>query len=165
MNEIYQNMLKWLSCLGFGIVGYLAPTFPFMLICLFAILVDCLTAWRLSKRVKKRHPEKIVHDKFESEKFWGIFPKMLVVFLVIVLAHMIDASIFPMFDMYLSNCVAGVFSLYEIWSILENESSENDDSWARFLQKFMVNKASRHIEGLQEAFDEMRKEKENGYTN
>ena len=38
-----------------------------------------------------------------------------------------------------------VFLFYEIWSCLENWSSENKQPIARALQRIMVNKAERHL--------------------
>ena len=36
--------------------------------------------------------------------------------------------------------VVGVFLFYEVWSCLENWSSENDNKIAKALQRIMVNK-------------------------
>jgi hypothetical protein len=38
-----------------------------------------------------------------------------------------------------------VFLFYEVWSCLENWSSENDQPIAKALQRVMVNKAERHL--------------------
>lgn len=148
-------MWVWIGAL----LSLLAPTVPFIAICGFAAVLDCLTAWRLARRVKRRHPEipdEQIHDKFESERMWGLFPKLLVLYGCIVLAHLIDVYIITSGDIPLPNFIAGAFCFYELWSILENESSENGHSWARFLQKIMVNKAERHIDGLRDAIKDMK---------
>lgn len=141
-----------------GVLAIFAPMVPFLVICIFAACIDSITAWRLARRVKKKYPESKPHVKFESEKFFGIFSKMFILFSCIILSFLIDTYIFPMFDIYLANFVAGAFCIYEMWSILENESSENPRSWAKLLQKIMVNKASRYIEGLGEALEDLKKE-------
>lgn len=41
--------------------------------------------------------------------------------------------------------VVGFFFVYQVWSILENWSSENDKKIAIALQRIMVNKAERHF--------------------
>ena len=41
--------------------------------------------------------------------------------------------------------VVAVFLFYELWSCLENWSSENDKPIAKALQRIMVNKAERHL--------------------
>ena len=157
----YSNIiLRWIF-VGLGAVfSVLEPTVPFALICLFAAFLDCISAWRLARRTKRHHPEipeEQIHDKFESDKLWNMFPKLAVLYGCIVLCHFIDQYIYPFLDLYLPNAVAGAFCFRELWSILENESSENPNSWARLAQKVMVNKAARHIEGLGKAMEDMGK--------
>ena len=155
----YSNIvLRWIF-VGLGAVfSVLEPTVPFALICLFAAILDCISAWRLARRIKRHHPEipeDQIHDKFESDKFWRLFPKLAIVYRCIVLCHFIDHYIYPFLDLYLSNAVAGAFCFRELLSIFENESSENPSSWARLAQKVLVNKAARHIEGLGKAIEDM----------
>ena len=157
----YSNIiLRWIF-IGLGAVfSMLKPTVPFALICLFAAILDCISAWRLARRIKRHHPEipeDRIHDKFESDKFWRLFPKLAIVYGCIVLCHFIDHYIYPFLDLYLSNAVAGAFCFRELLSIFENESSENPSSWARLAQKVLVNKAARHIEDLGKAMGEMGK--------
>lgn len=157
----YSNIiLRWMF-IGLGAVfSVLKPTVPFALICLFAAILDCISAWRLARRIKRHHPEipeDQIHDKFESDKFWRLFPKLAIVYGCIVLCHFIDHYIYPFLDLYLSNAVAGAFCFRELLSIFENESSENPSSWARLAQKVLVNKAARHIEDLGKAMGEMGK--------
>lgn len=161
MNDFPSIIARWLFFILGGIWGYLEPTLPFALVCLFAVFIDAISAWRLAKRVRRHHPEipdEKIHDKFESEKAWKCFPTLLIIYSLIAICHLIDTVIFPFLDMYLANFMAGGFSLYQVWSILENESSENPRSWAKFLQKFMVNKASRHIEEFGEAINSLKDE-------
>lgn len=148
-------IIKWAFIIVGGIIGSIEPTVPFALICLFASCLDCVTAWRLARRIKRKYPQSKPHVKFESEKFFSIFTKFLILFGCIILAYLIDTYIFYMFDMYLANMVAGSFCIYELWSILENESSENSKSWAKLLQKIMINKASRYIEGLEDSIKDI----------
>lgn len=42
--------------------------------------------------------------------------------------------------------VVGVFLFYEVWSCLENWSSENDNKIAKALQRIMVNKIERLLD-------------------
>lgn len=144
-----------------AILGFLTPMIPFAVICIFAAIIDSITAWRLAIRIKKKYPDSKPHVKFESEKFFGIFSKMFVLFSCIILAFLIDTYIFHMFDMYLANAVAGSFCLYEMWSILENESSENNSSWAKVLQKVMVNKAKKYLDEIGDVLEDLKEEKEN----
>ena len=163
MEKIYEYISKCLVwCIG-GVWGYLEPTIPFALICFFAICLDVYSAWRLAKRIRKNHPEipeDKVHDKFESEKAKKIFPTMLMISSVVVLFFLMDKYIFTMTELYLANWAAGGFCLVQAWSVLENESSENGATWAKALQKIMVNKAARHVEDAQEIIDILKKYKD-----
>lgn len=150
-------IIKWIFVIVGGILGSIAPTIPFALICLFASCLDCVTAWRLARRIKRKYPDSKPHVKFESEKFFSIFTKFLILFGCIILAYLIDVSIFPMIDLYLANMVAGSFCIYELWSILENESSESSKPWAKVLQKIMINKASRYLEDIGDTIKEVNK--------
>ena len=144
-NNMIENLIKIL--LGFlgAVCAYLQPTMPFVLICTLAVIYDCYTAFRLSKRVKAKHPG--ANDgKFKSNYAKRIFNTILKIYALIVLAYMIDDFIFPFVDLYLANVIAGCFCFVQVWSILENESSENDNRWAKVLQKVMVNKAERHFD-------------------
>lgn len=141
----HYTLTKWVVSLMGGLIVLLQPTIPFILICLVAILIDCLTAWRLSVRIKLKNGKSTA--KFRSKKFGKVIESILEVFAVIVLAHLIDKKIMTMFDgLYLANYVAAVFCFKQVWSILENISSENDAPWAKQLQKIMVNKSERHLD-------------------
>ena len=127
--------------------GLVEPTIPFAGICLFAILIDCLTAWRLGKRVKAQNPKAKTDDaKFRSSYARRMFYTLCSVYACTVLGWLIDTRMFPFADLYLASFISGGFCLVQLLSILENESSCNDAQWARVLQKVLVNKAARHLD-------------------
>ena len=147
--EIFKyvgQFMKWLFVGTGALLSYLKPTIPFMLICVLATAIDCWSAYSLSKRVRKKHPD--ANDgKFKSKYANKIFTTLLKVCALIVLVFVIDRIIIPTEQgLYLPNIVAGMFCLVQVWSILENESSENDAKWAHVLQRIMVNKAERHFD-------------------
>jgi len=125
--------------------GLIQPTIPFAAICFFAILLDCFTAWRLSRRVKKKHPE-ASDGKFKSSYARRMFVTLFIVYACTFLAFLIDEYIYPFVDLYLANWISGGFCLVQLLSVLENESSENDHHWAKVLQKVLVDKAARHFD-------------------
>lgn len=130
-----------------AIWGLLEPTIPFAGICLFAILIDCLTAWRLGNRVKAINPNAKEDDaKFKSKYARRMFYTVCVVYACTVLGWLIDTYIYPFVDLYLANFISGGFCLVQLLSVLENESSCNDARWAKVLQKVLVNKAARHLD-------------------
>ena len=136
---------KWLFAAFGAAIGYLKPTIPFALICLAAVALDCYSAFQLSKRVRKKSPD--ANDgKFKSKYANRVFNTIIKVYALIVLAYFVDRIIIPTENgLYLPNIVAGMFCFVQVWSFLENESSENNANWARVLQRIMVNKAERHF--------------------
>lgn len=127
--------------------GLLEPTIPFAGICLFAILMDCFTAYRLGRRVKKQKPNLAADEaKFRSSYARRMFYTLCIIYACTVLGWLIDTYMYPFVDLYLANFISGGFCLVQLLSILENESSCNDAHWAKVLQKVLVNKAARHLE-------------------
>lgn len=151
--------------------GLLEPTIYFGAICFFAIVLDCITAWRLDRRVKKAYPKQAKKDdgKFRSDYATKMFYTLLIVYACTFLGYLIDKVIYPFVDLYLANWIAGGFCLVQLVSILENESSCNGAHWAKVLQKVLVNKSARHleidpkdIEGDEEKGSNERKEDDDG---
>lgn len=130
----------------FGAVcATLEPTVPYILVCTLAVFADCVSAWLLSKRVKKKHPGKS-QGKFKSNAAGRVFLSLLKIYSLILLTQLIDTYIMPSWDMHLSNIVAGAVCFWQLWSILENESSCNDAKWANLAQKIMIDKTERHFD-------------------
>lgn len=127
-----------------SVFAILEPTFPFVLICTLAVLADCYTAWALSRRVKKKFPG--ANDgKFKSHYAGRVFITLIKVYSIIILAFLADNYI-CITPMYLPNIIAGAIFFWQLWSMLENESSCNNARWARILQRIMVDKTERHFD-------------------
>lgn len=158
MEKIITIVGKSMIWLLGAVWGYLQPTLPFAGICFFAIVLDCFTAWRLAQRIKIYHPELGSDGKFRSDKAKKIFSTLFVIYACIVLGYAIDTKICTGASLGVANWIAGGFCFVQLWSILENESSENGSTWAKVLQKIMVNKASRHIGEISSTIDEVMSE-------
>lgn len=128
-----------------GMVGILEPTIPFAGVLLFAIILDCLSAFDLSRRLKKKYPDKTT-GKFRSEYALRMLRTFIQMYSVIVLVFLVETYIIPMHKLNLTNYVATLCCTIQLWSVLENFSSESEKSWAKVLQKIMVNKAERHFD-------------------
>ena len=147
-----SNIHSILSLVGKHIMGVMGacvamirPTFPFILVCTLAVLADCYTAWSLSRRVKKRFPG--ANDgKFKSNYAGRVFITLIKVYSLTILVHLIDAMVFPEIALHLPQVVAGAVCFWQIWSMLENESSCNDAKWAKIAQRVMVDKTERHFD-------------------
>lgn len=147
-----SNIHSILSLVGKHIMGVMGacvamirPTFPFIIVCTLAVLADCYTAWSLSRRVKKRFPG--ANDgKFKSNYAGRVFITLIKVYSLTILVHLIDAMVFPEIALHLPQVVAGAVCFWQIWSMLENESSCNDAKWAKIAQRIMVDKTERHFD-------------------
>lgn len=147
-NQFLSDALRW----GFGALGavtaVLAPSLPYILICTLTILADCYTAWSLSKRVRKAHPDRVGRDggKFNSHHFGTVVLTMMKAWTSIIMAFLMQRYITDGMPVDLTKVVAGVICFWQILSILENESSCNGARWAVILQRILVDKTSRHFD-------------------
>ena len=87
----YPRMLA--SVIG-ALCAFLQPTFPFMLVCTIFILADCISAFSLSRRVKRQYPEKRKDNKFHSKHSGKVVITLVKVYLLIVLAFLVETYIF-----------------------------------------------------------------------
>lgn len=163
MNYISET-LRWVFTALGAIVAILEPTFPYLLICTLMIIADCYTAWSLSRRARKAHPDKISIDgkKFRSHNFGKVIMTLLKAYTLIVMAFFIQRYITNGLPIDLTKVAAGAICFWQLWSILENESSCNGAKWAKVLQKILVDKTSRHFDIDLSEITDNEKEEENG---
>ena len=121
------------------------PQLHFVIICLIAMLMDCVSAWHLNYRVRKRYGNKAADGKFKSASFGKVFVNIIKVMAMLVLAGLLQKHVFEDLPIRLSNIIAGAVCFWQIWSILENESSCNDAKWAKIAQRIMIDKTARHF--------------------
>lgn len=158
---VVSNVTRFVAAVIGLLWAWIEPTIPFVLICAFAVLVDCITAWRLNRRIRKRYTKEVADGKLKSNNMFKMVSDLCIIFLCVVLAHHIDNTILAhMGGLHMSSYVAAIFCLTQFVSILENESSCNGSIWAMALQKVLADKTSRHIELTSEEFEQMKKEQE-----
>lgn len=162
LNSTQSLILRYFCSFLVGCIGILEPTVNLVLLCLIFIIMDVYSAWDLGKRVKKKYNiDKQDFGKFSSEKAGYALDTLLKLIVLILGANIIDILLLPT-PINLANYFAVTFCGWELWSILENFSSENEKGWARLLQKIMVNKSKRLLDGLdiEEIVDGVIKERE-----
>ena len=71
---------------------------------------------------------------------------LIKIYVLIILAFLIETFIFEGLQLKLSNIAAGAVCFWQLWSMLENESSCSDERWAKVLQKVLVDKTERHFD-------------------
>jgi hypothetical protein len=75
-----------------------------------------------------------------------VFELILVIPFGLMLAHWTSVYVLAGLDIPLPKIFAGIVIFWQLWSILENESSCSSANWAKVLQKIMVDKTSRHFD-------------------
>lgn len=150
-----------LFCSVVAFATFLEPTYMLILVCFFAIIADCYTAWRLAVRLKRKYPLHPNVGKFQSKKSKKIVDSMIQVLIAVILAYLLDEVIIIGANLYLQYYTAGAIGVYNFISVLENISSESDKNWAKFLQRFLINKAERHT-GI--PLDELKREVESNFS-
>lgn len=147
MNNISDIFRPLFSLIG-AAIATIAPTLPYIIICTLLILADCYTAWQLGKRVKKAHPKRVRKDghKFASSHFGKVLITLMKSYFLVIVAYFIQHYITDGLPIDLTKIAAGAICFWQLWSILENESSCNGAKLATILQKILVDKTSRHFD-------------------
>jgi len=147
------------AVLGF-LWAYLEPTVPYALLCVFAVMLDCLTAYRLNRRIKRLLPNAKTDGKLKSARMSKMISDLTVVWLCILLAVGVEDKLLGhLGNLHLGQYVAAIFVLCTSVSILENESSCNGAVWARAVQKVVTSKVSRHLDIDEEELEKLLSEK------
>lgn len=147
MNNL-SEFLRWVFTAIGAVIAILEPTLPYLIICTIMIFADCFTAWQLSRRARKAHPNRVSDDgkKFKSQHFDKVIVTVLKAWALIIMAFLMQRHITDGLPLDLTKVAAGAICFWQLWSILENESSCSDAKWAKILQKILVDKTSRHFD-------------------
>jgi undecaprenyl pyrophosphate phosphatase UppP len=146
-----SNFIKVVGTLIFAsISAALQAVMPLIILALAFVIADCITAWRLSRRVHKNgchNGKKGSCGKFKSHKMAkAVIELIIVIPFGLLLAYFTQIYLFEGINIRLPQIFAGVVIFWQLWSILENESSCNDAKWAKVLQKILVDKTARHFD-------------------
>ena len=108
MNHI-SEFLRWVFTAIGAIVAILEPTLPYLIICTLMIFADCFTAWQLSKRARKAHPERVSDDgkKFKSQHFGKVIMTVLKAWALIIMAFLMQTHITDGLPIDLTKVAAG----------------------------------------------------------
>lgn len=140
---IADKLAQYIFSIAGGLLVAFEAAIPFFIPCLIVTGLDIWAAYCLARRVHEKYPDK-ADGKFKSTYKYRIMLTMILALLAIIFAHYVDTEVIKDSNMMV-RYVVGIFFFYQIWSILENWSSENDNKIAKALQRIMVNKAERHL--------------------
>ena len=148
MNDIHFAVRYILSFLAAIVGNAFFSILPLAALCFVFVLLDCLTAWRLSRRVRATYGDDKSSGKFRSDKFKNAVIEMVItVPIALLLAYFVQLYIFEGSNIHLPQIVSGIIIFRRFWSMLENISSgDRDEVWAKALQRIMIDKAERHLD-------------------
>jgi len=153
-----EKILQYITSIIAGFIFAFETSLVFFIPCFLTSIVDIISAWQLSRRIKKNYPKK-TDGKFKSIHLTHTLQKLFIVFISIIVANYVDVYIIKDTDFSVRFVVA-VFLFYEIWSILENWSSANNNKFAKILQQVMINKAERYLQiDIKDILNKKEKEK------
>ena len=131
-----------------SVMAFVGPVVPYGVICTAMIIADLISARMLAHRVRRRSscgvkPKSL---KFSSRRFGATVVTLVKTYALLLLAHGVDTVIIAG-DAQLSllRFCAALICFWQLWSILENESSANDSTWARIAQRILIDKTERHL--------------------
>ena len=143
---------------GLALITFIEPTLNFFYGIVAVITLDCISAYNLNRRVKKKYPN-YATGKLESKKALKVIYTIGKVYGVILIIWFIEKNILKDLSFDITKYVAALFCFIQLISVLENESSCNNAWWARALQKFLMDKSKRHFD-IDINIDELKKEQE-----
>ena len=144
-------MLNTTRCICAAIGGFLwslvLPVMPYAALCTAMVAADTVTAWTLSRRVARAHPDRAAAGagKFQSRRLAKTLVTMAKIYALLLLAHAADVVLSPPLAVSMLRFCAGAVCFWQAVSVLENESSCSNASWARIARRFLIDKAARHL--------------------
>lgn len=131
---------------GAAVTAFVGPVLPYGAICTAMIIADLISARMLGRRLSRRAPASARSTKFSSRRLGDSVMTLIRSYALLLLSHGIDLVIICGTEPFsMLRFSAGLICFWQLWSILENESSANDARWARIAQRILVDKTERHL--------------------
>lgn len=137
------------ATLGGTATALLAPALPYAGVCTMMVVADMVTAWTLSRRVARKHPDRAARNdagKLQSRGLGKMLVTLTRVYALLLMAMALDAVLLPEGGGRILRFCAGAVCFWQAISVLENESSCSDARWARAARRYLVDKARRHLQ-------------------
>ena len=131
-----------------SVMAFVEPVVPYGVICTAMIVADLLSARMLARRVRRRVADAVKPDvlKFSSRRLGATVVTLVKTYALLLLAHGVDVVIIAdAAPISLLRFCAALICFWQLWSILENESSANSSTWARIAQRILIDKTERHL--------------------
>lgn len=143
--EAQVNLLKPLAAaLASAATAVIRPALPAVALCTAMIAIDTFTAWRLSCRVRRKHPEAPGQPgRIHSRRLGRALVSLGKVYVLLLVSAAIDVVLTPATSVL--QLSAGAVTAWQAVSILENESSCTEARWPSWLKRYLADKVGRHL--------------------
>ena len=145
----FSERLRAISSLaGASVAAFVAPVLPYGAICTAMVLADVVSARMLARRLRRKFKDNAHDDKakFSSRRLGRSLIALTRVYALLLLSHGVDIVIVGDTQTFSAlRFSAALVCFWQLWSILENEASANNATWARLAQRILVDKTSRHL--------------------
>lgn len=149
LTDFSINLKPATTIAGAAIAAFVGPVLPYGWICTAMVGADFISARMLARRVGRRLAKNASHEqiKFSSKKFGATIISLAKIYSLLLLSHGIDCTIIGEgASISILRFSAALVCFWQFWSILENEASANNASWARIAQKILIDKTQRHLD-------------------
>ena len=143
--ETQINLFKPLvTALATALAAVVRPALPAVALCTAMIAIDTFTAWRLSCRVRRKHPEAPGQPgRIHSRRLGRALVSLGKVYVLLLVSAAIDVVLTPATSVL--QLSAGAVTAWQAVSILENESSCTEARWPYWLKRYLADKVGRHL--------------------
>ena len=143
--EAQVNLLKPLAAaLASAATAVIRPALPAVALCTAMIAIDTFTAWRLSCRVRRKHPEAPGQPgRIHSRRLGRALVSLGKEYVLLLVSAAIDVVLTPATSVL--QLSAGAVTAWQAVSILENESSCTEARWPSWLKRYLADKVGRHL--------------------
>lgn len=143
--ETQINLFKPLvTALATALAAVVRPALPAVALCTAMIAIDTFTAWRLSCRVRRKHPDAPGQPgRLHSRRLGRALVSLGKVYVLLLVSAAIDVVLTPATSVL--QLSAGAVTAWQAVSILENESSCTEARWPSWLKRYLADKVGRHL--------------------
>lgn len=130
---------------GATVAAFASPVVPYGILCTSMVFADFVSALMLGRRLRRKQPGNAV-VRLSSRRFRSVIATLARTYALLLLAHGVDVVIVDgSMSVSLLRFAGALVCFWQFWSILENESSANEATWARIAQRILVDKTERHL--------------------
>lgn len=114
-------------------------------VCTVFVLLDTFTAVSLSRRLRRKGMP--AAGKVSSQRLGHTIATLCRIYLALLIAQMVQLWIVQGYGGFNAvRFVAAAVCVWQLLSILENESTCSDAAWAKIARRFLIDKAKRHLD-------------------